>query len=50
MTWNDEFRMSNDEVMTKHEIRSALSRLPDNFVILISGFIRHSSFVIRHFQ
>jgi len=52
MTWNDEFRMSNDELMTKHEARSPItrSRLQAYFVIRISGFLRHSSFVLRHFR
>jgi len=44
--------MTNDELMTKHEARIlevyALSQ--DHFVIRISGFLRHLSFVLRHFR
>jgi hypothetical protein len=49
---NDEFRMTNGELMTKHKAQSlgvhALSH--DYFVTRISGFLRHPSFVLRHFR
>jgi hypothetical protein len=41
---NDEARMTNDEGSSKHEARMR------SFVICISSFLRHSSFVIRHFS
>jgi len=44
---NDECRMTNDEGMTKAEVPKG--RRPLTFSIRISGFFRHSSFVIRHF-
>jgi hypothetical protein len=43
---NDEALMTNDEGMTKPE-RFRIAR--DLFVIRHSVFLRHSSFVIRHF-
>jgi hypothetical protein len=47
---NAECRMTNDELMTKRKapIISAGSDGLLYFVILASGFLRHSSFVIRH--
>ncbi|PYJ70751.1 MAG: hypothetical protein DME75_08715 [Verrucomicrobia bacterium] len=49
---NDEIRMTNDESMTKREARipTAHSHLQGYFVIRISSFLRHSSFVLRHFR
>ena len=43
-------RMTNDELMTKHDAQIPRVRLypQGRFVIRISGFIRRSSFVIRH--
>jgi hypothetical protein len=47
---NDEARMTNNETMTKCEIRNGPFVLWACFRIRISDFIRHSSFVIRHFS
>src|SRR5207247_2975934 len=44
---NDECRMTNDDGMTKSETRNPCSRAVGIFVIRVSDFIRHSSFVIR---
>jgi len=43
---NDEARMTKPEGMTKSEAQTARE---DIFVIRASTFLRHSSFVIRHF-
>ena len=42
---NDEARMTNDELMTKPEFRNSPS-----LTFVIWSFLRHSSFVIRHFK
>jgi hypothetical protein len=44
---NGEARMTNVETMTKPEMR--MSERAFRLVIRASDFIRHSSFVIRHF-
>jgi hypothetical protein len=46
MKSNDEARMTNDETMTKPEFTKAVRRR-SNFAI--RAFLRHSTFVIRHF-
>src|SRR6266540_3228200 len=43
---NDEARMSNDERSSNAQIKKTCS--VSLFVIQISSFLRHSSFVIRH--
>ena len=44
--------MTNDELMTKHEARILVAHVlsEGHFVIRFSGFLRHLSFVLRHFR
>ncbi len=44
---NDEARMTNDEIMTKPEVRILPFLQKRPFVIRISGFLRHSTFGLR---
>jgi hypothetical protein len=47
---NDEIRMTNDEIKPNGETPNLNAATLWDFVIVVSSFLRHSDFELRHFQ